>query len=429
MGANVTSSGYMELLRRKPAFRRLWLTSCLLYTFDWFTVIAMFILAGEASGGSPLAIAGVLAARSFTFVPCEILVGAAADRWSRRSLMVIANFFSFVVLISFLYLELLDDLFFVYLLASLLVVGRSLHDPASTAWVQNICDRDEIITANTMISAAWSASLGFGSAIGGWTIAVYGFEAGLLMDSMSFLFASMVLYTLPHGGPDHEERKGANPREIVGDIIEGWVHVFQRPHLRRILLAKISWASAGGLQIFILVLIGNEAGFGAFETGAAGIGILYMARGFGSGLGPVAARPLVAKRSLMPYVIGVALCGAGLGYVTLSYLEWGLATILLVAISHGFSGISWVTSSSFLMQRASKSFMGRVASMDSLGITLTMGVSTLAGGYILEGGWVTIREALLLSGLIQVAAGLAWLMIASPREREYIQSENIGQPQ
>ncbi|HJM36263.1 MAG TPA: hypothetical protein QF487_07035, partial [Acidimicrobiales bacterium] len=33
---------------------------------DWFSVIAMFILAGEASGGSPLAIAGVLAARSFT---------------------------------------------------------------------------------------------------------------------------------------------------------------------------------------------------------------------------------------------------------------------------------------------------------------------------------------------------------------------------
>ena len=53
----------------------------------------------------------------------------------------------------------------------------------------------------------------------------------------------------------------------------------------------------------------------------------------------------------------------------------------------------------------------------------------MAGGYILEVGWVTIREALLLSGLIQVAAGLAWLMIASPREREYIQSEHIGQPQ
>jgi hypothetical protein len=260
-------------------------------------------------------------------------------------------------------------------------------------------------------------------------VSVYGFEAGLLMDSMSFLFASMVLYTLPHGGPDHEERKSANPGEIVRDIIEGWVHVFQRPHLRRLLIAKISWASSGGLQILLLVLIGNEAGFGAFETGAAGIGILYMARGFGSGFGPVTVRPLVAKRSMMPYVIGFALCGAGMGYVTLSYLEWGLATIFLVFIAHFWSGISWVTSSSFLMQRASKSFMGRVASLDSLGITLTMGISTLGGGYILEEGWVTIREALLLSGLIQVGAGLAWLLIASPREREYIESENLGQPQ
>ena len=119
----MTSPGFMELLRRKPAFRRLWLTSFVLYIGDWFSVIAMFVLAGEASGGSPLAIAGVLAARSFTFAPCEPLVGAAADRWSRRSLMVIANAFSFVVLVSFLYLELLDDLFFVYLLASLLVLS------------------------------------------------------------------------------------------------------------------------------------------------------------------------------------------------------------------------------------------------------------------------------------------------------------------
>ena len=179
----------------------------------------------------------------------------------------------------------------------------------------------------------------------------------------------------------------------------------------------------------LLVLIGNEAGFGAFETGAAGIGILYMARGFGSGFGPVTARPLVARRSLMPYVIGFALCGAGMGYVTLSYLEWGFATIALVFVSHAFSGISWVASSSFLMQRASKAFMGRIASLDSLGITLTMGISTLAGGYILEEGWITIREALLLCGLIQVGAGLAWLLIASPREREYIESENLWQPQ
>ena len=32
-----------------------------LYIGDWFTVLAMFLLAGEASDDSPLAIAGVLA--------------------------------------------------------------------------------------------------------------------------------------------------------------------------------------------------------------------------------------------------------------------------------------------------------------------------------------------------------------------------------
>ena len=44
----------------------------ILYIGDWFTVLAMFILAGEASDNSPLAIAGVLAVRSFTFAPLEL---------------------------------------------------------------------------------------------------------------------------------------------------------------------------------------------------------------------------------------------------------------------------------------------------------------------------------------------------------------------
>ena len=55
-------------------------------------------------------------------------------------------------------------------------------------------------------------------------------------------------------------------------------------------MAKAMWASGGGAQVFLLILIGKEAGFGDV---AAGIGILYMARGFGSGFGPVVSLSLI----------------------------------------------------------------------------------------------------------------------------------------
>ena len=61
----VTSPGYVELLRSNRTFARLWGSNMILYIGDWFTVLAMFLLAGEASDNSPLAIARLLFTASF----------------------------------------------------------------------------------------------------------------------------------------------------------------------------------------------------------------------------------------------------------------------------------------------------------------------------------------------------------------------------
>ena len=125
----LTSPGYLELLRTNKTFARLWGSNMILYIGDWFTVLAMFLLAGDATDNSPLAIAGVLAVRSFTFAPLEPITGMLADRYPRKYLMVIANLFSFTVLISFILTDVLDNLFSVYALTILLVVGRAIYDP------------------------------------------------------------------------------------------------------------------------------------------------------------------------------------------------------------------------------------------------------------------------------------------------------------
>ena len=102
------------------------------------------LLAGEATDNSPLAIAGVLAARSFTFAPLEPFTGMLADRYSRKALMLMANLSSFVVLVAVLSLDLLGSLASVYALAVAMVVGRAVFDPSEYAYLPNICDADEL---------------------------------------------------------------------------------------------------------------------------------------------------------------------------------------------------------------------------------------------------------------------------------------------
>ena len=413
----MTSTGYIQFLRQNRSFRKLFISDMVMFTGDWFSVIAMFLLAAEATDDSPLAIAGVLIARSFTFAPLEPITGMLADRYSRKGLMLASNLLSFGILTAFLALDLMGSLVSVYLLAVSLVVGRAVYDPAQTAYLPNVCTEDELLTANALVSGGWSASMGFGAGIGGLVISQYGIEVGLMIDSATFLFAALIISTLPQGGPDRSERKSANPIEMFGEIFAGWRYILARPHIRRLLLAKGGWATGGGAQVFLLILIGMEAGFGEV---AAGIGVVYLCRGFGSGFGPLVARSLMAVPRVMPYLIGFALMGSGLLYVGVSTFEWGILTLVCIFFSHGCSGVSWVFSTTLLQRRSDDEWMGRVAGTDNLVITLTMGVSTIFAGLAMEHEVVTLREMLLITAGIQMSVGMLWLLLASPGERSYI---------
>ena len=411
------SPTYLGLLRGNRTFRRLFTGEMVMFTGDWFSVIAMFILAGEATDNSPLAIAGVLAVRSFTFAPMEPITGMLADRFSRKKLMVISNVFSFVILTTVMISGIMGELWSVYFLAMSLVIGRAIYDPAQTAYLPNICDEKELLTANALVSGGWSASMGIGAGIGGLTISKFGVETGLWIDSVTFLFAAIVILTLPEGGPDSKDKRSVSPISMMREILSGWKYILARPHIWRIVLAKGMWATGGGAQVFLLILLGMEAGFGDV---AAGIGLVYLCRGFGSGFGPLVTRTLMSKSFIMPYLIGIALFGAGMLYLGVSYFKWGLVTLLCIFFAHACSGVSWVFSTTLLQRRAEDAWMGRVAGTDNLIITLTMGVSTILAGLAMEDDFLSLREMLMLTGAIQVFVGSMWLFLASPREKRFI---------
>ena len=411
------SIGYIELLRRNSPFRRLFAANEISFIGDWFTVIALFILAGEATDNSPLAIAGVLAARSFSLALVNPFTGMLADRYSRKGLMLSANVASFVVLVAVLFFGLLESLTSVYVVAVVMVAARAVFDPAEYAYLPNICDEQELLTANALASGGWSVALGLGSAIGGLTISLYGIETALWIDTVTFAVAALGIMTLPQGGPDTSERKPATPALVLGEMVAGWKHILDSPPIRRVVFAKGLWASGGGAQVFLIILIGMEAGFGDV---AAGIGILFMARGFGSGFGPVAGRPLMENPKLRPYLIGLAVGVCGLFYIGVAAVEWTGLVLVLVFLAHAASGLNWVLSTTFLQERTADEWRGRVAGTDHFGITVMMGISAVAGGLIMENDLLGLRELIALTGLVQIILGLAWIALASSHERELL---------
>ena len=406
--------GYIQILKNNHSFRRLFIAQELSYIGDWFTVIALFILAGESSDNSPLAIAGVLATRSFSLAAMTPFTGMLADRYSRRGLMICSDLAACFVLFIVLQFDLLNNLSSVYFLAIAMVAAKSIFDPAQYAYLPNICNDEELLTANALGSGGWSIALGIGASIGGLTIAEYGITTALWIDALTFLASAICIMTLPFGGPDTSEHESVSVKVVTKEITDGWRYILRTPEVRRLVLAKALWSSGGGAQIFLLILIGMEAGFGDI---AAGIGILFMARGFGSGFGPMAGRPLMSNDLLRPYLIGLAVGISGIFYAIISLMEWNNLLLVMIFISHASSGFNWVQSTTLTQERAGDEWRGRVAGADFLALTLMMGLSAITAGFILENEYLQLREVIALSALIQIIMGIGWILLASPKEK------------
>jgi hypothetical protein len=149
-----------------------------------------------------------------------------------------------------------------------------------------------------------------------------------------------------------------------------------------------------------------------------GIGLLYAARGLGTGIGPIAARAGVAERN-WPTMFGLGLAFTGVCYLTVGSIGWGLWLPVLVVLAHSSSGANWVTSTVLLQKRTPDRYRGRVFATEWLLITLVDSLAILAVSVLLQTGWVSLRQAILWFAGIELAVGVVWLLAIVPAERRY----------
>ena len=172
----------------------------------------------------------------------------------------------------------------------------------------------------------------------------------------------------------------------------------------------------------MLVLLGSEIGLGEV---AAGIGLMFAARGIGTGLGPIIARYGLTNRDKWPLLLGwlVSLCG--IGYLTIGWLNWGWWIAIAVIFSHAASGANWVISTVLLQERSEDEWRGRMFSTDFLLLTMVNGISTLAASMILEFTDYSLREVIQAFAFCQIISGIIWVILVSPGEKKYIAQSKL----
>lgn len=405
----MSGKSYIELVSRNKDFRHLWIAAVISMLGEWFNTIALFFLILEYTGSEFLL--GVLfTVRMLSFALLQPIIGLLADRFNRKTLMVVSNLAQSVLALGFLLVDGPEDMVWMLGLSGVMMMLHGSYMTAERAALPNVVDEADLATANALDAASWSTALCIGAMLGGVVVSIWGVDAAFIIDSITFLIGTLFLINLKLPQERDIDMDGPLFSTAFRNIVKGWKRIRSEPRLFRIVFAKASWNIAGGgLAGVFLVLMGADiTGFGA----AFGFGLFFFARGLGTGLGPILARNVFTNPNRWPSLVGQLIVGSGFFYLlvgmTLDINLW--LTVILVVIAHSASGANWVLSTILTQQWVEDEIRGRVFSTDMLILSLAFSASTSVAGYLMEYTDLSIQNGLIIFAGLMMASGIVFTL-------------------
>ena len=371
----------IALLRRRPAFRLLWYGDIVSYLGDWLTYVAVSLLA-LAHGDGLLVVAMVLVAHAAPHALLAPIAGSLVDRVDRRTVLIGTNVIRTVLTLAMALLAWTDEVWALQAVLFVRVAVGAFFIPAQTAVLPRVVERDEIGLANALASGTWSVMFSVGVALGGLIAALVGPTLAILLDSLTFVGAAVILWRLPSILPEGGAR-GAGPmtlvRELHHDLSEAWRFAWRDPQLLEAVLAKTPvLAATGGAWVLLNQLCEDLSWFGST---ALTFGILQMVRGVGTAVGPL-LEPRLARATSDRTSWRVT---AWLTFAACAALAWTRdpVSLMLATFLWGCGiGANWVAATSRLQRIAPDRLMGRLSSIDFVALTAGETAAALLGAVV-----------------------------------------------
>ena len=408
---NERPSGYMELLRSNRNFRMLWLGQVVSQLGDWFNTIALYALLQHLTQDSARAVGLLLVARFLPSFLVGPLSGVIIDRFNRRVIMILSDILRAVVVLGFLFVRRAEHVWIVYALTIMQLVLSTFFEPAKTAVIPSIVSGRELLAANAISSATWSAMLTLGAAFGGLVTGWLGTDAAFILDSLTYIVSALLVASVRFPRrPARVKTKLTITKALgIADTIEGARYVWQRPRMLALMMVKPAWGVGGG--ILTLLTVFGEKVFPVNGNAALGIGILYAARGIGTAIGPIAMRRFAGEtRETMQQAIGIAFIIGGVFYAAFGASTNFALAIIVLMIAHSGGSILWVNSTVLLQRVVEDNFRGRVFAAELALLTLTMAASNYATGELLDRFHISPRVVSIGIGIFFLIPGALWFM-------------------
>ena len=389
-------------------FGRLWAAGTTSIFGSLVTRYALPFAAIAVANAGPIQIAVLRALELIGVLVVGLVAGAWVDRLRRRPMMIVADLGRAVLLGSIPVAALAGVLGLgqLYAVAFLAAILSTFFDAADRAFLPTIVERDELIAANSALTASASAAEFSAFGIGGILVQLFTAPIAIAVDALSFVASAVLLGSIHRSEPPSPPVEAREP--VLREIREGIGLVLASPVLRALTgataAAHLLWGVFGTSYIlFATSVVG---------LGPAALGVIAGVGGASSLVGALVAGRATRRFGLGPSLIGgMVLFTIGNALIPLApsgALLIGAACLILQQfVADGGYTVFDIAQVSLRQSIVDDRLMGRVTSTVNVATGLVQLAGTIAGGLIAAA--FGLRTGLLV-GLIGgvVATGFLW---------------------
>jgi len=357
-------------------YRRFWLGSIASVGSTQLYFISKAWLVFELSG-SALDLGFLGAATAVPTIIATLIGGLVADRFNRRSVLILTSGISAVLLLLLGVLDAseLVRVWQVLLISSLLGLVQGFDFPARSSIFPALIDKKQMMSAVSLNSILWQGSRMILPAIGGFLISITDTSLIFFICGIGFFCMMTVLLKLEVRQDNHVND------DPWHEFKEGVKYVLQ--HRLFLTLILLSWISMffGTSYVQIMPLFAEM-----LQSGERGFGLLISATGVGSIIGNLFISHYQQSRKLgimMLSSAAMAPCSL-IGFSLVSWILAGTAGAFWMAccfaiLTSALSSVFLVSSMTVLQIKVPDAFRGRVMGIHSITFSM-ISLGGLAAG-------------------------------------------------
>ncbi len=408
----MASVTYAELVRGNAHFRRLWFGQVVSELGNWFNLIAELGLA-RALSGTALSASLIIAAHLIPFCVVGPFAGAIADRFPRRTMMLVADVARALIALGFLLVTSADRLWIAYVCAAGLSLFTAVFEAAKNASMPRLAEGAQLLPANALMHATRFLQMALGSMLGGVASQYLGYRAAFAINAVSFVVSANFVFRIPASALNSEIRHKAatSLRAIREDLAVALSFMKSSTIVRAIVGLNLFWALGGGMSQVIMDRFGGIVFAPKGSSGDSGVAVLYAATGMGLMTGMVFARRAgvwAGSRDRVGQYIGWTVLGSGACAAACGLMPGLLSMAVLVFVSRVMLSAGYAVQDTLLMVTLPDDLRGKVYTIDRSIELAIMALAALVAGQLFA--VLPPRAVVVISGTLMGLPAAVWLV-------------------